>query len=114
MTTPVLNELQIVCPKCKSTIKLTESLAGPLIARTGKQFEQRLADKQSEFAKRETELRKAQTIFKKARNTIDYEVAEKIEAERRSIALTKAKKARLAVSADLKNGTRSLPVCKTI
>jgi hypothetical protein len=39
----------------------TESLAAPLIAKTRRQYEQQLAGKQSEFSKRESALRKAQT-----------------------------------------------------
>lgn len=61
------NEPRIVCPKCSTSIKLTESLAAPLIAKTRRQFEQQLADKQSEFTKRESALRKAQNALKKAR-----------------------------------------------
>lgn len=34
------NEPPLVCQKCKTTTKLTESLAAPLIAKTRKQFEQ--------------------------------------------------------------------------
>jgi hypothetical protein len=104
---------QLICPKCKTTIKLTESLAAPLIAKTRKQFEQQLADKQSEFAKREAALRKAQITLKKARDTIDDEVAAKLEAERGSIALAEARKAKLAVSADFKQRDRQLADLQT-
>jgi hypothetical protein len=107
------NEPQLTCPKCKTTIKLTESLAGPMIAKTRKQFEQQLADKKSEFAKREAALRKAQTTLKKAREGIENEVAAKLEAERASIALVEAKKAKLAVSADLKLRDRDLADLQT-
>jgi hypothetical protein len=102
------NEPQLICPKCKTTIKLTESLAAPLIAKTRKQFEQQLADKQADFAKREGALRKAQTTLKRAREAINEEVAIKLEVERGSIALAEAKKAKLAISADLKQRDRRL------
>ena len=36
-------EPTIICPKCKNEIKLTESLAAPLIESTRRDFEQRLA-----------------------------------------------------------------------
>ena len=48
-----MTEPTITCPNCKTEIKLTESLAAPLIAATRKQFEQQLAEKDSEVAKRE-------------------------------------------------------------
>lgn len=107
------NEPQLTCPKCKTTIKLTESLAAPMIAKTRKQFEQQLADKQSEFAKREAALRKAQTTLKKARDAINDEVASKLEVERGAIALAEAKKAKLAVSSDLKHRDRELADLQT-
>ncbi|HRB33136.1 MAG TPA: hypothetical protein PLP93_08210 [Nitrosomonas sp.] len=42
----------IICPNCKTEIKLTESLAAPLIESTRKQFERRLAQKDSEIQQR--------------------------------------------------------------
>lgn len=43
-----MSEPTITCPKCNSEIKLTESLAAPLIAATRQQFQQRLAQKYAE------------------------------------------------------------------
>jgi hypothetical protein len=37
-------EPTITCPKCKTEIKLTESLAAPLIEATRRQYEKRLAE----------------------------------------------------------------------
>lgn len=37
-----MTESTIICPNCKTEIKLTESLAAPLIAATRIQFEQQL------------------------------------------------------------------------
>ncbi len=53
---PRMTEPVIVCPNCKTEIKLTESLAAPLIESTRKQFEQRLSEKDVEVAKREQTL----------------------------------------------------------
>ncbi len=38
-------EPTITCPNCKTEIRLTESLAAPLIAATRKQFEDQLSQK---------------------------------------------------------------------
>ena len=38
-----MTEPTIVCPNCKAEIKLTESLAGPLLASTRLQFEKQPA-----------------------------------------------------------------------
>lgn len=50
-------EPSIICPNCKAEIKLTESLAAPLIESTRRQFEQQLAQKDSDIAKREHAMR---------------------------------------------------------
>lgn len=44
MKETTMPEPTIICPKCKTEIKLTESLAAPLIETTRREFEQRLAD----------------------------------------------------------------------
>ena len=48
-----MTEPTITCPQCKTEIKLTESLAAPLIESTRKQFEQQLAQKDRDVAARE-------------------------------------------------------------
>jgi hypothetical protein len=53
-------EPRIVCPKCNASIKLTESLVAPLIAKTRKQIEQQLAGKEREFAQRDVDLRNSE------------------------------------------------------
>ena len=52
-----MTEPTIICPKCKTEIKLTESLAAPLIESTRKKFEQQLAQKDSDIAQREQAIR---------------------------------------------------------
>ena len=42
-----MTEPTITCPKCKEEIKLTESLAAPLIESTRREFEERLAKVQT-------------------------------------------------------------------
>jgi hypothetical protein len=96
-----MTEPRIVCPKCKTPMKLTESLAAPLIAKTRKQIEQRLAQKEREFAKREVDLRNSQMAIGRARQTVDAEVAKRLRAERRSIAESEAAKARQALGTEL-------------
>ena len=52
-----MTEPTIICPKCKTEIKLTESLVAPLIETTRKQYEELLNQKDSDVAKREQALR---------------------------------------------------------
>lgn len=46
-----MDEPTIICPTCKNDIKLTESLATPLIESTRKEYEGRLAQKDIDLAK---------------------------------------------------------------
>jgi len=56
-------EPTIICPNGHTEIKLTESLAAPLIAATRAQFEQRLAQQAAEMAKRESALKSEQAAL---------------------------------------------------
>jgi hypothetical protein len=103
-----MSDPQIVCPQCSTPIKLTESLAAPLIAQTRKQFEQQLASKEADFTRRETVLRQTQEDLTKAREAVDEEVARKLKAERASIAETEARKARVALSNELEQRDKQL------
>lgn len=101
-------EPTIICPKCKTEIKLTESLAAPLIESTRRDYEQRLAKKDADIAKRETSLREREEALSKAKETIDDQVAEKVRQERGKIAAEEAKKAKLALATDLEQKTKEL------
>lgn len=56
-----MNEPTIICPSCKTEIKLTESLALPLIESTRKEYEQKIHTIQVEIGSREQELAKERT-----------------------------------------------------
>jgi hypothetical protein len=103
-----MSDPQIVCPQCSTPIKLTESLAAPLIAQTRKQFEQQLASKEADFARRETVLRQTQQDLAKAREAVDEEIAKKLKTERASIADVEARKARVALSNELEQRDKQL------
>lgn len=103
-----MSEPQIVCPKSRTPIRLTDLLAAPLLAKTRKQFEQRLAQQEIGFAKRETELRKQKEELAKARKAIDEAVAKKLASARTTIARTEAQRARRALASDLAQRDRQL------
>ena len=98
----------ITCPNCGNAIKLTESLAAPLIATTRKQFEKKIADKDAEVAKRESAIKDQQAAIEKAKETIAEEVAEKLKAERTIIAAEESKKAKFLLGADLDQKAKEL------
>ena len=95
-----MTEPTIICPNCKTEIKLTESLAAPLLAATKQDFEKRLAQKDTDIAKRESTLREREETLAKAKDTIDEQIAEKLKQERTRIVAEEAKKAKLAAADD--------------
>jgi len=101
-------EPTIICPSCKTEIKLTESLAAPLIEATRREFEERLAKKDTEVAKREEGIRFREEELSKKSDTIDQEVSEKLRAERAKIAAEEAKKARQVLAIDLEQKEKEI------
>lgn len=103
-----MTEPTIICPNCKTEIKLTESLAAPLIESTRKEFEKRLAQKDADVAKREASLREQEEALSRVKESIDEEVAEKLRLERSKIVADEARKAKLALTADLEQKDKAL------
>ena len=96
-----MNEPTITCANCKSEIKLTESLAAPLIEATRLQFEHTIAEKEAQIANREAAIYEQKAAIKKAREAIDEVVSQKLKAEREKIVAEEAKKARLILETDI-------------
>ena len=103
-----MTEPTVTCPNCKTEIKLTESLAAPLIEATRRGFEQRLAQKDADVAKRETEIKNREEALAKAKEAIDDQVAEKLKIERSKISADEAKKAKAASASDLEQKAREI------
>ena len=103
-----MNEPVIQCPTCSTEIKLTESLAAPLIEQTRRQFERTLAAKDAEVAKREAALKTKEGELAAAKASVDEQVAAKVKSERAAIAAEEAKKAKLLAASDLDQKTKEL------
>lgn len=103
-----MNEPTIICPSCATEIKLTESLAAPLLDATRREFEARIAEKDAAVAKREAAVREKQKEVEAAQNAVDEQVATKLRTERAAIAAEEQKKAKLAASDDLAAKAREL------
>ena len=101
-------EPTIICPKCKNEIKLTESLAAPLIESTRRHFEQRLTQKDLDVTGREKAIQDREAALSKAKDSLETQVAERVQLERGKIAADEAKKARLALSNDLNQKTKEV------
>lgn len=94
-------EPTIICPNCKTKIKLTESLAGPLIESTRHEYEQRIARQNADMARREAAIAKA-------KESLEEQVADKVRLERAKIVAEEAKKAKLAAATDLEQKTKEV------
>ena len=103
-----MNEPTIICPNCKTEIKLTESLAAPLIQATRKEYEQKIAQKENDVAAREAAIRQQEAELIKEKASFDEQVTAKIKSARTEIALEEAKKARLLVASDIEQKEREV------
>ena len=98
----------IVCPHCSKEIKLTESLAAPLIKTVQEEYEAIITEKDTEVSKREDEIRVQQREVERAQNAINEQVAEKLKIERAAITEEEAQKAKRAAASELEAKTNEL------
>ncbi|MBK6959771.1 MAG: DUF2130 domain-containing protein [Gammaproteobacteria bacterium] len=107
-----MTEPTIICPSCKIEIRLTESLAAPLIAATKQQFELKLSQKDAEIAQREQSVRDKEKQIAEAKRTLDEQVADQVaaqlKAERARVVAEESKKAKQAAATELEGKTREL------
>ncbi len=96
-----MTEPTIICPSCKTEVRLTESLAAPLIESTRRAYEERLAKKDIDIEARAASLREGELALSKAKEALDEQIAARMHDERVRIAAEEHKRARLAVATDL-------------
>ena len=101
-------EPTVVCPQCKTEIKLTESLAAPLLESVRRDYEHRLTQKDTDIAKREKLVHEHEARLQKEKATLDEQVAAKLQHERAAIAAEEAKKARRVLENDLNQKANEL------
>jgi hypothetical protein len=104
----VMAEPTIVCPRCNNEIKLTESLAAPLIESTRREFEQLLAQKDTDVSKRENTLQKREAELARAQESLDDQVADKVREERTKIIAEEARKAKIMGAFELQQKVKEL------
>jgi hypothetical protein len=98
----------ITCPHCRNEIKLTESLAAPLLAATREQYEAKLAAKETDVGKREAALHEQQGELAKAKQAVADEIAKGLEAGRAQVAADEAAKARRLVAQEIEQQGKAL------
>jgi hypothetical protein len=114
---PPKTDPALICPKCGETIKLTESLAAPLVAATRAQYERQLAEQANAFATERRALavqqqaneRRALELEANARKqqqevarAVEEQVAKQLASERKAIAEQESARARQQVEDELK------------
>ena len=97
-----MDEPAIKCPRCGTAIKLTESLAGPLIESTKKDFEEKLRAKDKVLFEKMEALKKEQDEVLAARKELDAEILKAVSSEKEKIVLEEQEKAKKLVELDLK------------
>jgi hypothetical protein len=103
-----MTEPKITCPSCSTEIKLTESLAAPLIRATREEYEARIARKDAEVMRREAEIKAQLAAVEEARQSINEQVAERLKEGRQAIAAEEARKAKATAAADLQLKAREV------
>jgi hypothetical protein len=101
-----MSEPTITCPYCKRDFKLNETLAAPLVEGVRRDYENKLASKETEMAARQAELRTREEALAKAKEDVDAQVADKLRRERARIAEEEMRKAKQALATEIDQRTR--------
>lgn len=109
-----MNDALIQCPNCNSEIKLTESLAAPLVETSRRQFQEKLAQINTEFQKKELHLAEKASQLQKSADALSAEIEEKMKIERQKIAQDEARKAQLIAATEMAQKTAQLAELQTI
>lgn len=100
-----MTEPTLICPNCKTEIKLTENLAAPLLADTRRHYEKRIEQKDKDIAERERFVRDKEKLLADEKKLVDEEIASKVreqlKSDRTKIAAEEAKKAMLAAAGEI-------------
>jgi hypothetical protein len=86
-----MSEPIITCPHCKAEVRLTESLAAPLIQATRK----KIAEREREVARRESAIQSQRAELARAVELAEQQLTTKLKTER-AIAAEEGKKAQLS------------------
>lgn len=96
------------CPSCNIEIKLTESLAAPILDSARKQFQEQLSLKEQEIRVRESALQSERSELAKARESIEEQLTTRMAAERKKIAAEEEARAKLKAQQELETRSREL------
>lgn len=75
-----MSDATIHCPHCTGEIKLTESLAAPMLAASRTEFEKRLREKDAQVLQRESELQAREQSILQQQAKLQEQVASQVQA----------------------------------
>lgn len=91
------------CPKCKTEIPLTESIAAPFVEQVRHEFESALATRNSEIAEREVQLAQGHTDLQSLQRSVEHQISmgviARLDVERKRLQEEASANAKLEVSA---------------
>ena len=96
-----MTEPTIPCPQCKAQIKLTESLAAPLVEATRREYQRKMEQNSLECSRREEEIRQQEQLFLKKKDEWRAAEQDRLRQERVRIAEEEARRAEQKFSTDL-------------
>ena len=102
-----MSEPVIICPNCHSEIKLTESLAAPLIEAGRKRYEDRFAEKDAAVGDQLAKIANQ-------RQSIEAQVTARLDAEHQRIAGDESERARRSVDTDLRQKEQQFPELRQV
>ncbi|ADV63470.1 Protein of unknown function DUF2130 [Isosphaera pallida ATCC 43644] len=101
-------EPTIICPSCKQVIKLTESLAAPLVEKTRVEYQKRLAELEAMMTRREAELESQREQLRREQTLIEERIAHEVDQRRKEIAEEENRRVRRQMAQDLESKQRDL------
>ena len=108
----------IECPRCGTEIKLTESLAAPMMESMRSQYEERASLQERKMAEREQKLQVRAQEMDIREKSIDEKVSamvsEKLVSERGALSKREAELARSAVAVELEENSRTIANMKEL
>ena len=107
-----MTDATITCPNCATEIPLNESLAGPIIAETRKQFEAKLRAKDDEIVERELGIQDRERGLADERKRLNDKVQSLVDAqmssERQRIVEEESNKAQQLAANEIKNKSATI------
>jgi hypothetical protein len=103
-----MSDATIVCPSCRTEIRLTESLAAPLIETARQELEARAAERERAVSERESRLGERVRELETQRASLDEQIAERLGKERAVLSAAEAKKARAALADEIARAQEEL------